>query len=122
VAYVPVALAPAPMPGWIAGAAVGSQVGALVSASNPVTRCGGRACGVGFDPRPVVAGALIGGLIGHAATTPAAAVRAPVEVAPMARRSSSASREFTDHWQNFMQPSVGRSAEPAAISAPGWGR
>lgn len=120
-AYVPVAPAPTPVPGWVAGAAVGSQVGARVSASNPVIRCGGRACGVSFDPRPVVAGAVIGGLIGHAATTPPAAVRAPVEVTPMARRSSSASREFTDHWQNFMEPSVNRAAAPRAQSMPGWG-
>jgi hypothetical protein len=42
-------------------------------------------------------------------------------VTPMARRSSSASREFTDHWQNFMEPSVSRAAAPQAPSVPGWG-
>jgi len=123
VAYVPVAPAPAPVPGWVAGAAVGSQVGALVSASNPIVRCRGRACGMGFDPRPVVAGAVIGGLIGHAATTPPPAVAlAAVEAAPVARRSPSASREFTDHWQNFMEPSVSRAAAPRVQPVPAWGR
>lgn len=121
VAYVPAAAAPAPIPGWVAGAAVGTQVGALVSASNPTLRCRGRACGAGYDPVPVIAGAVIGGLVGHAATTPPP-VRVPIEVTPAARRSSSSSREFTDHWQDFMQPSVSRSAAPSVQSVPGWGR
>ena len=46
----------------------------------------------------------------------------PAPLAPAPRHSPAASRAFQDHWQNFMQPSVSRSAEPAAISAPGWGR
>jgi len=49
--------------GWAPGAAIGAGVGALAS--------GGHA-------GPAVAGALIGGVIGHAATTP------PVYLAPVA--------------------------------------
>lgn len=112
---VPVATAPPPVPGWVAGAAVGSQIGALASAGNPVVHCRGRACGVGFDPRPVIAGAVIGGLLGHAASTPPplayVAPAAPAE--PPSTQGSASSREFTDHWQRFMQPSVSRAAGPA---------
>ena len=115
VAYALATPAAPPVPGWIPGAAVGAQIGALASAANPVVRCGGRACGVGYDPRPVIAGALIGGLIGQVASTPPPVVHAQVlEAQPIAsRRSHASTREFTDHWQAFMQPSVSRSAEPA---------
>lgn len=112
------AVAPAapPVPGWVQGAAVGSQVGAMASAANPLVHCRGRACGVGFDPRPVIAGAVIGGLIGHAASTTPPVAYADADAAasaePPSTRSSASSREFTDHWQRFMQPSVGRSARP----------
>lgn len=109
VAYVAGAPVAAPVPGWVAGAAVGSQIGALASAANPVVRCGGRACGIGYDAAPVIAGAVIGGLIGHAATTPPPVVYArPAEPPPIASgASSAAARQFTDHWQAFMQPSAG---------------
>jgi len=121
--YVPVASVPPPVPGWAAGAAVGAQVGALASAANPVLRCGGRACGVGFDPAPVLAGAVIGGLIGHAASTPPVVAAVPPSPPPAApRRSSADSREFTRHWQEFMQPAVPRSAEHPASRTGGWGR
>lgn len=110
-----VAPAPPPVPGWVQGAAVGSQVGAMASAANPVVHCRGRACGVGFDPRPVIAGAVIGGLIGHAASMPppVAYIPAAAPAEPASTRDSASSREFTDHWQRFMQPAVGRSARPA---------
>jgi hypothetical protein len=42
------------------------------------------------------------------APAPMPVARAPLEATPIARRSTSASREFTDHWQNFMQPSASR--------------
>lgn len=99
---------PAPVPGWLAGAHLGSQVGALASASNPVIRCRGRGCGVGFDPRPIVAGAVIGGLVGHAASQPPAIVVQAAEPPPAPRSNPWASRAFQDHWQNFMQPSASR--------------
>ena len=115
--YVPVAPARAAVPGWVAGAEVGSHVGAMVSASRPMIRCGGRACATGYDPRPVIAGALIGGLIGYAASTPPALPTYWAEVASVPRSSASSSREFVEHWQNFMDPSVSRSTAPL----PGFG-
>jgi hypothetical protein len=115
--YVPVAPARASVPGWVAGADVGSHVGAMVSASGPMIRCGGRTCAMGYDPRPVIAGALIGGLIGHAAATPPVPPTYRANVAPVPRSSSSSSREFVEHWQNFMDPSVSRSTAPL----PGFG-
>lgn len=121
VAYAPLAPVPPPVPGWAAGAAVGSQVGALVSASNPVVRCGGRACGAGLDPRPVVAGAVIGAVIGQAASYPPAVVaQAAGPAAPAPRGDPAATRAFQDHWQSFMQPSVSRSS--GSMPVPGWGR
>lgn len=122
VAYVSVPPVPAPVPGWVAGATVGSQVGALVGAANPVTHCGRRACGAGLDPRPVVAGAVIGGLIGHAASQPPVVMAHAPSLAPPRHGNSAASRAFQDHWQNFMQPSVSRSADGAPTPAPGWWR
>lgn len=113
VAYVAAAPYAAPVPGWIAGAAVGSQIGAMASAANPVLRCSGRACGVGYDARPVIAGAIIGGLAGHAASTPPPVVhaRAPEPQTIAGRGSHASSREFTDHWQAFMQPSAGKRSQ-----------
>ena len=114
VAYAVATPSAPPVPGWIPGAAVGAQIGALASAANPVVRCGGgRACGVGYDPRPVIAGAMIGGLIGQAASTPPPIVYAQVlQAQPIANRGNRAStREFTDHWQAFMQPSVGKRTQ-----------
>lgn len=119
-AYPPVATHAAPVPGWIAGAAVGSHVGAMVSASNPMIHCGRRACGVGYDPRPVIAGAVIGGLVGHAATMPPAFHALPADLAPARRSSVSSSDSIADHWQNFMEPSVSRSAQRSPL--PGFGR
>jgi hypothetical protein len=54
-------------PPFALGVASGAQFGAQVSAANPTIRCiGGRSlsCGAHFDPRPILAGALIGGLLG----------------------------------------------------------
>ena len=110
VAYVPVAPAPAPFPGWVAGADVGAHIGALAAASSPTIRCRGRACGVGYDPRPVIAGAVIGGLIGQAASMPpprvayGTAIATAPAPAPAPRGDPAASRAFVDHWQNFMEP------------------
>ena len=117
-AYPPVP--PYPAPGWIAGAAVGSHVGAMVSASNPMIHCGRRACGVGYDPRPLIAGAVIGGLVGHAASTPPAFHALPADLAPARRSSASSSDSIANTWQNFMEPSVGRSGERSPLS--GFGR
>lgn len=75
--YIPYGAQPqwavAPAPGWVAGAGAGALLGAQVSAMNPMVRCfGGRSfsCGLRFDPRPMFAGALIGGMIGQALSFP----------------------------------------------------
>jgi hypothetical protein len=79
-----------PGSGWVPGAALGAGIGALSGHGGPL-----------------VAGALIGGAIGHAATTPPAAwVSAapyPEPVAPPAR-SSASTQAFVEHWQRFMEP------------------
>ena len=49
-----------------------------------------------------------------------AEVPMPAQPAPAARKDSSAARNFTAHWQSFMQPSISRSAPPAAL--PAWQR
>ena len=49
-----------------------------------------------------------------------AAAAVPVVPSSPARRNSSASRDFAAHWQSFMQPSISRSAPPAAV--PAWQR
>ena len=54
-------------PPFALGMASGAQFGAHVSAANPTIRHFGRqpfSHGAHFDPRPIVAGALIGGLLG----------------------------------------------------------
>lgn len=85
-----------PGSGWAPGAMIGAGVGALAG--------GGHAA-------PAVAGALIGGSIGYAATTPpvyaAPVVYAPPPyAAPPRSRSAPAgsSDAFIANWMNFMQP------------------
>jgi len=115
-AYYPGVLA---APGWVTGAGIGSLFGAMVSASNPVVRCAGLRCVGGFDPRPVLLGAVIGGLIGHAESQPrplpmvmAPAWRgapsggwvaeSPATAAPRTAPSDAAATAwFFEHWQRF---------------------
>lgn len=84
--------------GWAPGAAIGAGVGALAGGGGPA-----------------LAGALIGGTIGHAATTPvyvAPAAYAPPAHAPAPSRASAASSASTEafiaNWMGFMQPSARR--------------
>jgi len=61
----------APPPPFLLGIASGAQFGGQVSAANPTLLCFGRGsfgCGAHFDPRPIFAGALIGGLLGALST------------------------------------------------------
>lgn len=134
VAYYPVAPA---APGWVTGAAVGSLAGAMASASNPLIRCAGLRCFGGFDPRAVLVGALLGGIIGHVATTPHVVAAGPAYIpprfipefagasgyplapaaAPPAGTSAGASAAaFTDRWQQFAAPSAGSSAAGASFA------
>lgn len=112
-APVPLAAAPAPapMPGWVAGAALGSQVGAALSAANPVVRCRGRRCDAGLDPAPIVAGAVIGGIVGQATSARVVHAAPGPAVEEPRHRSATSSLDFTRHWQEFMQPS-GRRESP----------
>ena len=117
-------------PPFALGVASGTQFGAQVSAMNPTIRCvGGRSfsCGPHFSGRPILAGALIGGLIGALATpvyyggppyvpdTSSMQVAYPPSVgaSPIAdawlqtgtpRRDSAASSQFVDSWQRFFEP------------------
>lgn len=117
-------------PPFALGVASGAQFGAQVSAMNPTIRCvGGRSfsCGPHFSGRPILAGALIGGLIG-ALTTPVyyggpympdtssmqrVAYPPSVSASPIAdgwlqtgtpRRDSAASSQFVESWQRFFEP------------------
>ncbi len=117
-------------PPFALGMASGAQFGAQVSAMNPAVYCaGGRSfsCVPRFSGRPILAGALIGGLIG-ALTTPVyyggpyptdmgslqqAAYPHPVSASPIAdgwlqtqtpRREPAASSQFVDSWQKFFEP------------------
>jgi hypothetical protein len=112
------------------GMAPGAQFGAQVGAMNPTIRCaGGRSftCSPHFNARPVLAGALIGGLIG-ALTTPVyyggpympdtssmqqVAYPLSASASPIAdgwlqtgtpRRDSAASFQFVESWQRFFEP------------------
>ena len=123
-------------PGWAAGAGAGALLGAQVSAMNPVIRCyGGRSftCGPRFDPRPMFAGALIGGVIGHALSFPHEYAPVPYygaaySGAPGAswasegsseppRRAASRAPSIADDWthigevqrEGFSRPAAGRS-------------
>ena len=117
-------------PPFALGMASGAQFGAQVSAMNPSVRCaGGRrfSCGPHFSGRPILAGALIGGLIG-ALTTPIyqggpyvpdtssmqqVAYPPSVSASPIAdawlrtetpRRDSAAGSQFVESWQRFFEP------------------
>jgi hypothetical protein len=120
-------------PPFVLGMASGAQFGAQVSAMNPAIHCaGGRSfsCTPHFSGRPILAGALIGGLI-SALTTPVyygapympdtssmqyvpypASVSA-VGASPIAdnwlqtetpRGDSAASSQFIESWQKFFEP------------------
>jgi hypothetical protein len=119
-------------PPFALGMASGAQFGAQASAMNPTIRCAGGksfSCGSDFSGRPVLAGALIGGLIG-ALTTPVyygapyvADTTQPVPYPPSVnavrasqiadnwlqtqppRRDSPASSQFIENWQRFFEPS-----------------
>lgn len=112
------------------GMASGAQYGAQLSAMHPTIRCvGGRSfsCGPHFSARPILAGALIGGLIGALTTpvyygapyVPDASAMQPVayprsvSASPIAdgwlqtgtpRRDSAASSQFVENWQRFFEP------------------
>ena len=117
-------------PPFALGAASGAHFGAQVSAMNPTIRCvGGRSfsCGPHFSGRPILAGALIGGLIG-ALTTPvyyggpyvqdttqqfphppmSAIGASPIADAWLRtetpRRDSAAGSQFIESWQRFFEP------------------
>lgn len=119
------------VPGWAAGAMIGSRVGMAASLSNPVIRCAGRMCTGGYNPGPVLAGALLGGLIGQvvsAATAPPPGVAylplgavpvpapavlyaaAPAPTVPAGAAASAQASAFTDHWQRFAAPAAGEAA------------
>ncbi|MGH8674944.1 MAG: hypothetical protein ACREVG_11605 [Burkholderiales bacterium] len=105
-------------PPWALGAASGAQFGAQVSAMNPAIRCrGGRSftCGAHFDPRPVFAGALLGGVI--AALSAPVYYDAPFAGAPEARwlqrdrsepspNSTGRAPSIADGWQQFGAPNA----------------
>jgi len=116
-------------PPFALGMASGAQFGAQVSAMNPTIRCAGGksfSCGPHFSGRPVLAGALIGGLI-RALTTPVhygapyvadTTQQVPYPpsvgaVSPVAdgwlqtqtpSRDSAASSPFIESWQRFFEP------------------
>ncbi len=112
-AYYPVAPA---APGWVTGAAVGSLAGAMVSTSNPIIRCAGLRCFGGFDPRPVLVGALLGGIIGHVATTPYVVPMTPAAAAPAVASRDASAAVFADRWQQFSAPSSGSSSAGASFA------
>ncbi len=115
--------------GFAAGAGAGALVGAMVSASHPIVRCsGGRSftCGAGLHPGPLLAGALIGGIIGHAVTTPPAfAPVAPIApygvhfvpegAADTSQRSVSRGSPFAQDWQRFFEADRERPAEHSSF-------
>jgi hypothetical protein len=125
-------------PGWVTGAGIGSLFGAMLSASNPVVRCAGLRCVGGFDPRPVLLGALIGGLIGHAESQPrmlpmtaapgwrgappawssAESAATPAAVAPAAPSDAAASTWFFEHWHRFASPQASGSSAAGDSGAP----
>jgi len=127
----PVALYPAApaMPGWAAGATVGSLLGATVSASRPLFSCAGFRCAGGYGAAPILAGALIGGIIGHVASTPPLAPVGVVYASWPAPRFSDSSRfatvpatrdasaaRFAEHWQQFASPPAGGSTAGSAFA------
>ena len=116
-------------PPFALGMASGAQFGAQVSAMNPTIRCAGArffSCGPHFSGRPVLAGALIGGLIGALTTPvyygapyvadttqqvphpPSASAVSPIAdgwlQTQTSRRDSAASSQFIENWQRFFEP------------------
>ena len=87
-----------PVSAWPAGAAIGSIVGAAASGGNPAS---------------IFAGALLGGVIGHAATAPYVVPAAPAyPPQPAAAAGGSGGRAFAENWQQFAAP-------PGAAGASG---
>ena len=112
----------APSP-FAAGMASGMHFGAQVSAMYPGIRCSGVrsfTCGAHFSARPILAGALLGGLIGalsspvHYGPTPWASEARPPVGHDSFPASSAAGASIADRWQEF-----GRDPRPASnASAP----
>jgi hypothetical protein len=86
VAYYPAAY---PASAWPAGAAIGAMAGALA----------------GAGPGPMVAGALLGGLIGHAATAPYVVPATPAYPPQPVAAGGVGGRAFVETWQQFAAPS-----------------
>jgi hypothetical protein len=100
-------------PPFAAGMISGAQFGAQVSAANPTFRCaGGRSfgCGAHFDPRPILAGALIGGLLSALSTPryyPAPFVPntgSLQHVPELSAMNSGQGGWIADAWQQFGNP------------------
>jgi hypothetical protein len=118
-AYTPGVLA---APGWVTGAGIGSLFGAMAG---------------GLDPRPVLLGGLIGGLIGHAesyrpsvpviaapawrgahpAWAPATSPSATAAAAPAAPSDAAASAWFFEHWHRFAAPRGNGAAADSGASS-----
>ena len=113
-------------PPFALGMTSGAQLGAQVSAANPAIRCiGGRSlsCGAHFDPRPILAGALIGGLLG-------ALSRPAYDQSPFVPRTGSLQHApepppvnsgqgawIADSWQQFGNPGSDSIERNRAIGA-----
>ena len=111
-------------PPFALGAASGAQFGAQLSAMNPTIRCrGGRSftCGAHFDPRPIFAGALLGGVIAALATP--VYYNAPFTSASEARwlqrdrsgpspNSTDRGPSIADSWQQFGAPNARAYGSP----------
>lgn len=100
-------------PPFALGMASGAQFGARVSAANPAIRCIGRrpfSCGAHFDPRPILAGALIGGLLGALSTpvyygVPFVPQTGSLQHTPEPHPMNSSHGAWTaDAWQQFGNP------------------
>ena len=126
IGYPPMPWTVVPASRFASGIASGAQFGAHVSAANPAIRCfGGRSfsCGARLDPRPIFAGALIGGLLG-ALSTPAYyhAAFAPrpgsLQPAPDPRPvHSSHGAWIAENWQQFGNPLRSSIEDNSAVSS-----
>jgi len=121
-----------PSPQWIApppfalGMASGAQIGAHVSAANPTIRCFGRrsfGCSAHFDPRPIFAGALIGGLLG-ALSTPryyqppsTHPLGSPQHTSDPPLVNSNHGAWIADNWQQFGDPRPDTIEKNSAIGS-----
>ena len=112
-------------PPFALGMASGAHFGAHVSAADPAIRCFGRrsfSCGAHFDPRPILAGALIGGLLG-VLSTPAYSyqpplmhpVGSPQHASDAALVNSDHGARMADNWQQFGNPRPDSIEENSAI-------